>query len=160
MSRELKIAPKEFGKNTPSTTMTSTNHGTSQLTALQLAYRNQKDSVFFGKLPPEICNRIYAHLLVLNDAIVVEINTWIIAPDWMSWGLGCIPNQHCHVSVGYQGPFVGDNREPLLDAAMARTCRLSVYEAYPILYGQNVFSFHDSGDMHKFERAGTLVDLT
>lgn len=140
--------------------MTSITDDTSQLTALQLAYRNQKDSVFFGKLPPEIRNRIYAHLLVVNDAIVVEINTWIIAPEKISWGLGCIPYQHFHASIGYQGPFIGDNREPLLDAVMARTCRLSVYEAYPILYEQNIFSFHDSEDMHCFERAGTFADLT
>ncbi len=63
-----------------------------------------------------------------------------------------------YVGIGYQGPFVSDNPRALLDAAIARTCRLRIYETYPILYGQNVFSFYDWGHMYYFERAGTSND--
>jgi len=87
MPRELNIAPKDFGNDVPSTSTTIPTQDTPQLTQLQLAYRKQRDSVFFGKFPPEIRNRIYVHLLVVDDVIAVEINKWYAAKNWLSWAL-------------------------------------------------------------------------
>jgi len=98
------------------------------------------------------------HLLVVDNVIAVEINKWYAAKNWLSWALCRTGYQGPYVGIAYQGPFVGDNPGALLDAAIARTCRLSIYETYPIIYGQNVFSFYDWGHMYYFERAGTSND--
>ena len=107
-------------------------------TQLQIAYEKQKDSVFFGKFPPEIRNRIYTYLLVVEREIKVDIDNEY-APEKQE-------------KIGYAGPYIGNDAE--LDATFSRTCRLTVYETYPILYGENVFAFSDWGQTRCFEVTG------
>jgi len=144
MSRELNMVPNDNESDVLKTTAAGIVHDASQLTPLQLAYQKQKDSVFFGTFPPEIRNKIYAQLLAADEVIAVEIDEQYAAEDH---------------DIGYQGPYIGPNREAALDATIARTCRLSVYETYPILCGRNIFAFSGWRQMHYFETIGTPSDL-
>lgn len=144
MSRELNMVPKDNESDVLKTTAAEIVHDSSQLTPLQLAYQKQKNSVFFGKFPPEVRNKIYAQLLVADEVIAVGIDEQYAAEEH---------------DIGYQGPYEDFNRETVLHGTIARTCRLSVYESYPILYGGNVFLFSDRGQMYWFEIMGMTSDL-
>lgn len=100
------------------------------LTPLQRAYMMQNESIFFRNLPPEIRIKIYQYLLHAYE---------VVNPSHQS--LRSEPRM-CH------------DRAPGLDAGITRTCRAAVYETYPILYGQNVFSFAEREDMQYFQFKG------
>lgn len=111
------------------------------MTPLQKAYQNQKDSVFFGKFPAEIRNKIYMHLLVCD----VTIDTRQILHEKSSY---------------YEGIDEKDNvavKRP--DGAIARACRATVYEAYPILYGRNTFLFLLARDIEAFQNGRLGLEL-
>ncbi|KAL8816523.1 MAG: hypothetical protein Q9191_008316, partial [Dirinaria sp. TL-2023a] len=106
------------------------------LLPVQRAYLIQKDSMFFSKLPLELRLEIYQYLLLAPE---------VINPDQRQLALKISKSQtHWLITSDYDE----------LDVALVRTCRASVYETYPILYGQNVFSFARPQEMHRFQFQG------
>ena len=109
---------------------------------LQSAYHKQRESMFFNKLPSEIRVEIYAYLLIAHG---------VISPNNQ-------PIDVWHNRYSLEDHVVNE-QAPGLHATIARTCRASLYEAYPILYGQNVFSFYTSYHIHCFEQTGLSMYL-
>jgi hypothetical protein len=114
-------------------------------TPLQIAYENQKDSNFFDRIPAEIRNKIYGCLLIAHE---------IITPKHRSHGLVVgLADQH-----EIFGDFsIGDKLAAGLHGAVARACRACVYETYPILYGQNIFSFGRQREFDYFMVGGLTI---
>jgi len=98
-------------------------------TPLQIAYENQKNSSFFARIPAAIRNKIYGCLLIAHE---------MITPKHRSHGLvvGLVDQHEIFGDVS-----IGDKLAAGLHGAVARACRACVYETYPDLYGQNIFSF-------------------
>lgn len=96
---------------------------------LRQACNMQTNSLFFGKLPPEVRNEIYGYLLFEDDEIVSGVRR-----------------------ERWEEPL--DEEIPLdpqiVCTAIARTCRLSLYETYPILYGRNTIVARDSSEIERF----------
>lgn len=106
------------------------------LTLLQLAYRRQKDSAFFTRFPAEIRHKVYECLLIAHE---------IITPDHRL--LDAIEDRRRR--FGDYG--VGMKLAAGLHGKIVRTCRACVYETYPILYGQNQFSFGRVEEFNDFK---------
>lgn len=97
--------------------------------------QNQAGCLFFTKLPLEIREMIYYHLLIAEGDLKSEKR------------------------------IMGEDRETMrfdnriytpafdLDSRILRTCRAICSEAYPILYGRNTFSFASDNDMVNFKGA-------
>ena len=111
---------------------------------VQLAYKTQEQSAFFSKCPPEIRNSVYKLLLQSLHTIVADEQLVVSGKhaqhDWqMSYS----------VYVAQQFEF---------SATFLRTCRAMCHEAYPVLYGQNVFAFNSPTDMNSFRLRKLEVD--
>ena len=102
-------------------------------------YENQSNCAFFTKLPLEIRNKVYEDLLISSETIT---------PDQQL--LGKTRKKQTY-DRGYYIPAAG------LDARILASCRAISYEAYPILYGRNTFSFDGAYQVWCF-RSDALKD--
>lgn len=91
------------------------------------------DCPLFTKLPLEVRNIIYGHLLIVPETI----NR---AHELVS-GVQTVIAKNCHSIPG-------------LDATILQTCRSVYDEALPILYGCNFFSFRNPDHIKKFKSEG------
>ena len=106
------------------------------LRTLRPGYEHQSDCAFFIKLPLEIRNKIYEDLLLSSETIT---------PDQQLLGK---TRKKKTYDRGYYEPAAG------LDARILASCRAICYEAYPILYGRNTFSFNSAYDAIGFRSDG------
>ena len=111
---------------------------------VQLALKTQEQSAFFSKCPPEIRNNVYKlllqslHTIVADEQLVTSSRR--AQHDWqMSYSL-YVPQQF------------------EFSATFLRTCRAMCHEAYPVLYGQNVFAFNSPTDMNSFRLRKLEID--
>lgn len=128
LSDRLNLGAKDVDSQDPDPNTT--------LTPLQLAYRRQKDSAFFARLPAEIRHKVYECLLVAHEIITPDHRLLEAMEDrrrrFGDYGVGM------KLAAGLHGKIV-------------RTCRACVYETYPILYGQNEFSFGRVEEFNDFK---------
>ncbi len=103
--------------------------------SLTQAYETQSDSPYLGLLPAEVRNEIYKYLL---------ISPHIITPERQAVG----PLRHYSKFTTCSQPALE------IDATVLRACRAIAYEGYPVLYGQNIFSFTFPTEMKYFKLAG------
>ena len=89
----------------------------------------QGSCAFLTILPPELRNQVYEHLLISDEVIVGKKQIKRYKPG------------------GYR-PAAG------LDARILVSCRTIYNEAYPILYGRNVFQFEMDAEMECFRDLG------
>lgn len=118
-------------------TMDTTATAMESPTALTMAYQAQKKSWFFNKIPGEIRHKIYEHLLIASGDVLIQHD-----PERA--------NKHHHGSCTQHRSEVAQGPH----AAIVQTCRLTVYETYPILYGRNIFCFHRRQDIDQFQFSG------
>jgi len=104
---------------------------------LHMPYEKQGHCAFFTKLPLELRKLIYEHLLVSDETIT---------PDRQLVG----DKRENYLERN------GDDYTPAkgLDATILQSCEAVYDEAYPILYGQNNFHFHDSLELYDFKADG------
>lgn len=115
------------------------------ITPVQIAYENQKDSNLFARIPAEIRNKIYGYLLIAHE---------IITPDHRFFGFAA-----AMVRCGRLGDYgIGCTLAAGVHGAVVRTCRACVYETYPILYGQNIFSFGRQREFDHFMVGGLTIE--
>ena len=107
---------------------------------LRPRYENQSNCGFFIKLPLEIRNKIYEDMLMSNETITPKQQL-----------LGKTRKKQTY-ERGYYKPAAG------LDARILASCRAICYEAYPILYGRNTFSFDGAYDVMCFGSDGLKDD--
>jgi len=103
----------------------------------QLPYEKQEHCAFLTKLPLELRKMVYEHLLVCGE---------IITPDRQVLGEG--RRMYLELNGVDYTPAKG------LDATILQSCEAIYHEAYPILYGQNVFEFQDAYDISGFKSRG------
>jgi len=117
----------------PDNTLNTTMNQLSQ--SLTQAYETHSDSPYLSLLPAEVRNEIYKYLL---------ISTHIITPERQAVG----PLRHYSKFTTCSQPALE------IDATVLRACRAIAYEGYPVLYGQNTFSFSSPTEMKYFKLAG------
>ncbi len=103
--------------------------------SLTQAYQAQPESPYLNLLPAEVRNEVYKYLL---------ISPLTITPERQAVG----PLRHYTKFSTCSAPALEIN------ATVLRTCRAIAYEGYPVLYGQNTFSFTSPTEMKYFKLAG------
>lgn len=102
------------------------------------AYQNQKQSLFFTRLSPEIRIMIFENLLV-SKGIIARTD-----------GPRRYPKED---GISMIVPIKS------LNTMLLHTCRAAIYEGYPILYGSNTFGFDSPSDMNNFKLGGLETDF-
>lgn len=103
--------------------------------SLTQAYQAQPRSPYLNLLPAEVRNEVYKYLLV---------SPLTITPEHQAVG----PLRHCAKSSTRSAPALD------IDATLLRACKAIAYEGYPVLYGQNTFSFASPTEMRYFKPDG------
>lgn len=120
------------------------------------AYKKQESCILFTKLPREIRDLIYEHLLVSPEIITPKLQRLGDDNDGL---VGGWPRKPLHVMQANHHPTkpvsgFGYKPQSGLDATLPRTCRAVYKEGYTILYKDNVFHFDSLADIIKFQRDG------
>ncbi|MCJ1451424.1 hypothetical protein MMC28_001761 [Mycoblastus sanguinarius] len=91
------------------------------------------DCQLFTKIPAEIRQMIFQHLLISSE-----------------------PISRAHKLIGCKHTALLDSYQPIsdIDAAVVRTCRMIYEETTPILYGRNKFEFHGPDVIAAFQSDG------
>lgn len=115
-------SPKQSGMADTSLAENQSRSGTEDL------HRAVARCPLFTKLPAEVRDMIYHHVLVSSEYIT-----------------------DAHDLLGYK-TIVASNHHPILDidSCLMRTCRLIYKETSPVLYGNNTFEFNSSHSMKIF----------
>lgn len=145
-SKEFQLLCKDkVSTPTENTAKSATQKPTEQVLSTEASAKEQQqaDCPLFSKLPSEIRNMIYHHVLVSSNPIqpAYEMN-------------GCSRTKWRNKrKAGLLQP--NDVRFPEdIDSAILQTCRRAYEEGISILYGENTFLFASHSDIYYFQRGG------